>query len=161
VTTYCSSCGTPSSAGASFCSGCGQRVVVPQVNCPTCGQVWQNPPVAQVQSGGLYSQPASNTQAWSAPVPYNNTADLASLPAPAPNLTNFQSFAPPQQVTVDTPIKPPLYGKNFVEGKHCGNCGADIEQGVLECSNCQTSEFAKMPEAEIKYASLDSDIDKS
>lgn len=154
MTTFCSSCGTPASPGAAFCSGCGQRVVAPQVNCPTCGQVWANAPTTPVQAAGNYAQPTGTAPAWPAPAPSLDPAGLASFPAPTPNLTNLQSFPPPQQATASAPVKLPIYGKDFVEGKHCGNCGADIEQGALECSNCQTSDFAIIPGASIKNASI-------
>lgn len=152
MTTYCSSCGTPSSPGASFCSGCGQKVTAPQVNCPTCGQLWPNASPAPAQTLGIYSQADSNAPAWPSPVPLGDPSALANFPAPTPNLTTLQSFAPSQQSTTSAPIKLPNYGKNFVEGKHCGNCGSEIVQGGLECPNCQTSDFAKIAGALVKNA---------
>jgi predicted amidophosphoribosyltransferase len=150
VKSYCSNCGTPSSPGASFCSGCGQKVAAPQVNCPTCGQIWPHASTASAQTSGNHSQPASNASAWPAPVPLDDPSALANFPPPTPSITTLQSFAPPQQITTSAPFKLPYYGKNFVKGKHCGNCGAEIVQGVLECPNCQTSDFAKIARARIK-----------
>lgn len=157
---FCSNCGTQSVPGATFCSGCGQRVVAPQVNCPTCGQVWPNAPSAPTHAAVVSSQPISNAPAWPAPIPSSDSSVLANFPAPTPSPNDLQSFPPPQQATASAPVKPPIYGRNFVEGKHCGNCGADVELGALTCPNCQTNDLAKTPGATIKNAIVNPDIEE-
>ena len=148
MTTYCSTCGTPSVPGASFCSGCGQRVVAPERNCPTCGQVWPNAPHAQPPA--LVSPPASSPQAWPAPTTNSASAGLSSFPPPAPSNFNPQGFPPPPQASSNVQIKLPVYGKNFIEGSHCGNCGAQIQVDLSECISCGTADYSKLTGASRK-----------
>jgi len=157
VTTYCSSCGAPATPEALFCSSCGQSLLKDK-NCPTCGQIWPSAPTPLAQASSTqtnigYSQPIVSEQAWPAPIPQQVT--LSSLPAPAPNPMNLQSFPPPSQGPVNPSVRPPNYGRNFVEGVHCGNCGTGIEQGQITCSVCGTNDFSKIPGAVVKSALTD------
>lgn len=127
---FCASCGTQVVPGAVFCTSCGQRIIEPQKVCPTCGQIWP--------------QPATSLSA----------PNLANLPAPSAHQALSQMPPPMASNTNPTNFKAPVYGENFVEGLHCGNCGSILDTGSSTCADCGTNDVSKFPGATIKVESI-------
>jgi len=108
---FCGSCGAGLNPNAKFCNGCGRPITAAKPMCPTCGQ-------------DMPQQPAS-----SAPSSFVG----AHVAQPANPSTGTQTLSG----NLGFPF--PAYGKDFIAGEHCGNCGFDVQDGT--CANCGTEDL--------------------
>ena len=106
---FCGSCGAGLVPNSKFCGGCGQQINMPKPVCLTCGQDLPQPGADSFAEVG-----EMNFQTG------GNRSQLASAVAPR----------------TDTQANLPNYGKNFVAGQHCGNCGFETQGPV--CESCCT-----------------------
>jgi len=114
---FCGSCGAGLNPNAKFCNGCGRPITAAKPMCPTCGQDMPQQPASSAPSsfvGAHVAQPAAQANP-----PVGTQAPLGN---PAFHM--------------------PLYGKEFVAGQHCGNCGFDVQGNA--CARCGTGDITPL-----------------